>query len=204
MNVVGEASTAAAAVQAVQRLRPSVLVVDADLPGRNLTALLSEVAAEEPASTSCLVLGNTDNPDRMLECIRAGALGWLAKERIPCDLVFAARMVAEGHLIVNPDLARKVVTRLVVGRTVTAAPNLAGLTRREVEVLQLVGAGLTNPEIAKRLNVQECTIKSHVHHIMRKMSLRDRAAAVALAHYSGLMDRISSAHRWMTGPSSAA
>jgi len=136
-----------------------------------------------------LVLTTFDLDEYVYRAMRAGASGFLVKD-VPRDqLVAGVRVVARGESLLAPAITRRLVERFVQlpepGSGVPAG--MAGLTTRELEVLRLVAAGLSNAEIADRLVLGEATVKTHVARVLGKLGLRDRVQAVVLAYESGLV-----------------
>jgi DNA-binding NarL/FixJ family response regulator len=136
-----------------------------------------------------LILTTFDLDEYVYEAMKAGASGFLLKDVRPEQLAEAVRVVAGGEALLAPAITRRLVEEFVrrppPGSGAPAA--LAELTERELEVLKLVAAGLSNAEIAASLFVSEATVKTHVTHILTKLRLRDRVQAVVLAYESGLI-----------------
>jgi DNA-binding NarL/FixJ family response regulator len=135
-----------------------------------------------------LILTTFDHDEYLYEATRAGASGFLLKTVSPAELAHAVRVVAGGHALLDPALIRRLLddfTRLPPAGTQPQA--LAGLTARELEVLRLVGRGLSNAEIAARLVISQATAKTHVANILTKTGARDRVRAVVVAYESGLV-----------------
>jgi len=187
IEVVGEAGDGAAGVDLVKGLRPDVVLMDIRMPGVDGIEATRRIAAG-PAPTRVLVLTTFDEDSLVYEALRAGAAGFLLKDAGRERLVDAVRTTAAGGSPMAPSVVQRLVGHYVerppagiVGSTATQA-----LSEREREVLALVGAGLSNGEIAERLVVSMATVKTHVRHILAKLGLRDRVQAVVLAHESGL------------------
>jgi DNA-binding NarL/FixJ family response regulator len=186
-TIVGELSDGSGVVESVSRLRPDVVVMDVRMPGVDgvtATARLRAVDGAPPV----LVLTTFEDDEVLAGALRAGAAGFLLKGVPAEDLQRAVRTVAEGGSWLDPAVTGRVLTTYRQG---TAAPvpgaAVEALTPREREVLALIGAGLSNTEIAERLTLGEGTIKTHVGHIFSKLALRDRAAAVVFAFDHGLV-----------------
>jgi DNA-binding NarL/FixJ family response regulator len=189
VDVVGEAADGEDGVRLVQERRPDVVLMDLRMPRMDgIEATRRLVAAGVP--TRILVLTTFDGEEHAYHALRAGASGYLLKDVGGDRLVAAVEAAAAGEM----PLAPAVVARLVssyVQRPPTppvAAGRLEPLSEREVEVLWLIGAGRSNPEIAERLFISLATVKSHVRHILAKLDLRDRAQAIVLAHECGLVE----------------
>ncbi|HET8952051.1 MAG TPA: response regulator transcription factor, partial [Solirubrobacteraceae bacterium] len=142
------------------------------------------------APPKVLVLTTFDLDEYVYEAVRAGAGGFLLKSAPPQQLVQGIRTVMAGEALLAPEIVRRLLERFAARPPTTGGtpPELAGLSRRELEVLRLMADGRSNAEIAAALFVSEATVKTHVTHILSKLRLRDRLQAVALAYRSGLMD----------------
>ena len=186
-EIVGELSSGAGVVEAVAELAPDVVVMDVRMPGVDgvsATRALSEIDGAPPV----LVLTTFEDEEILAGALRAGAAGFLLKGVPAEDLQRAVRTVAAGSSWLDPAVTGRVLSTYRVG----PAPVLPGaevevLTPREREVLALIGAGLTNTDIAAELTLGEGTVKTHVGHIFNKLDLRDRAAAVVFAFDHGLV-----------------
>jgi DNA-binding NarL/FixJ family response regulator len=189
MEVVGEAINGEDAVRQHEGLRPDVVVMDVRMPvmdGIEATRRIS--AHESPARV--LILTMFDLDEYVYEALRAGASGFLLKDRPPEELVAAVRIVATGEALLAPSITRRLIEEFARRPDPPPSPvDLRGLTDREREVLVLIARGLSNQEIASRLFVAETTVKTHVGRVLAKFGLRDRAQAVVLAYESGLVTR---------------
>jgi DNA-binding NarL/FixJ family response regulator len=192
IEVVGEAPDGRAALDAVRRLRPDVVVMDLRMPvmdGVEATRRLSEDAAGQ--TPRVLILTTFDADEYVLEALRAGASGFLLKDVPPADFVAAIRLIAAGDALLAPSVTRRLLDRLRDRLPAEADDardeRLRELTERELEVLTLMARGLSNREIADRLGLAEPTVKTHVSHVLDKLDLRDRAQAVVLAYEVGLV-----------------
>ena len=188
IEVVADAQDGAAGVEAVVRTRPDVVLMDLRMPGMDgLTAIerISELA-DPPA---VVVLTTFDADEYVLRALRAGAAGFLVKSTPPEDLIGLVQVAAEGHTVLAPAAAR----RLIAASTDTQpardrARQLAGsLTEREAEVLACLGEGLSNAQIAARLYLSEATIKGYVSRTLDKLGCANRTQAGLLAHDAGLV-----------------
>jgi len=188
IDVVGEAADGAAGVRVVTELQPDVVLLDVRMPGMDgLEAARRILAADLP--TRVIVLTTFDEDEYVAAALRAGVSGFLLKVAPPEDLVVAVRTVAAGQGLLDPAVTLRVIGSFAAAPAPDPlrAGQLAQLTEREVDVLGLVAAGLTNGEIAARLYLGEATIKTHVSRILLKLGLRDRVQAVAFAYESGLV-----------------
>jgi DNA-binding NarL/FixJ family response regulator len=188
VDVVGEASDGAEAVEAVRLSPPNVVLMDVRMPnldGIEATRRIVALGGE----TKVLMLTTFDLDEYVYEALRAGASGFLLKDVPPEQLVGAIHVVAQGEALLAPSVTRRVIeefTKRPPQRDGTP-PEVEDLTAREVEVLQLIAKGLSNAEIAKELFVSETTVKTHVARVLMKCNLRDRVQAVVLAYESGLV-----------------
>jgi DNA-binding NarL/FixJ family response regulator len=177
--VVGEAADGAEAVRMAVTLTPDVILMDLRMAGMDgVTAITELVRRGVPARV--LVLTTYDTDSHVLPAIEAGATGYLLKDAPRAELLRAVRAAARGEAVLSPSVAARLMSRL---RTPAAGP----LSRRELEVLQLVATGNTNREAAARLFITEATVKTHLLNIYAKLDVSDRAAAVAEAYNRGLL-----------------
>jgi len=185
LEVVGEAGSAAEAVEVATDAQPDVFVMDLGLPDRSGIAATADVCAVSPA-TRVLVLTVHDDVAYLRRAFEAGAAGYLVKDAADIDLVHAVRQVAAGKQYVHPTLG----AALLAPDAATARPAGPGgeLSEREVEVLGLIASGLTNAEIAERLYVSVRTVETHRAHIHQKLNLRTRAELVRVARDAGLLE----------------
>jgi len=187
-DVVGEAVDGLDAVEQATRLRPDVVVMDVRMPrldGIGATAQLMRL----PSPPAVLVLTTFDLDEYVVGALRAGASGYLLKDVEPEALADAVRRVEAGDLPLAPQVLRRVVDGYVTGSPATADPRVVRLSPRELEVLELLGEGMSNGEISARLVVSLPTTKSHVASILAKLDLRDRIQAAIFAHRAGLVGR---------------
>ena len=188
IEVVGEAADGAAGVRVVTEQQPDVVLLDVRMPGMDgLEAARRILAADLP--TRVIVLTTFDEDEYVAAALRAGVSGFLLKVSPPEDLVVAVRTVAAGQGLLDPAVTLRVIESFAAAPSPDPmrAGQLARLTEREVDVLGLVAAGLTNGEIAARLYLGEATVKTHVSRVLLKLGLRDRVQAVAFAYESGLV-----------------
>ena len=188
IEVLAEARDGLEAVELVRRLRPSVVLMDIRMPGVDgLEATRRINVAGLP--TRVLILTTFDLDQYVYEALRAGASGFLLKDVPRERLVEAVRTVADGDALLSPGIVHRLVTHFLQRPPpdLVRPAALQQLSERELEVLLLVGRGLSNTEIAEKLIVSHATVKTHVRHILQKLSLRDRVQAVVLAYESGLL-----------------
>ena len=187
MEVVGEAGDGREAIDQVRALRPDIVLMDIRMPeldGLEATRRLLDGRAQGPR---ILILTTFDLDEYVYEALRAGASGFLLKDRPPEELVAAVRVVASGDALLAPSVTRRLIEEFAKSAPKVSRDDLAELTDREREVLVLIARGLSNAEIAKALFVAETTVKTHVGHVLTKLGLRDRAQAVVVAYESGVV-----------------
>ncbi|MGC0387465.1 response regulator [Streptomyces sp. SAI-129] len=193
IEVVAEAADGHDAVELVRRHRPAVAVLDIRMPGVSGIDAAAEIRATVPR-TGVIMLTTFGEDDYILEALGGGAAGFLVKSGEPEELITAVRAVAEGAAYLSPRIAARVVAHLaatgagtLAGRRSTARRRVAALTAREGEVLALLGGGLSNGQIARRLHVVEGTVKAHVSSILARLGVDNRAAAAVVAHEAGII-----------------
>jgi DNA-binding NarL/FixJ family response regulator len=187
MTVVGEAATGEEAVALAGAGDPDVVLLDALLPGLDCVEATRLVSGE--LGPAVMVLTSSEGDERMFAALRGGASGLLAKDAEPDQLVHAVDALARGETLLSPSLTRRLIAELRC-RPEPACPaigRLTELTRREREVVGLVGLGLSNDEIAARLVISPSTAKTHVSRAMIKLDARDRAGLVVFAYETGLV-----------------
>ena len=178
-EVVGEAADGAEAVRLAGTLRPDVILMDLRMPGMDGVSATRELVALD-GGARVLVLTTYDTDSHVLPAIEAGATGYLLKDAPRDELLRAVHATARGQAVLAPSAAALLMSRV---RSSATAP----LSRRELDVLQLVAAGATNREAAAKLFITEATVKSHLLNIYGKLGVGDRAAAVTEAFHRGLL-----------------
>jgi DNA-binding NarL/FixJ family response regulator len=182
-DVVGEAGTGVAVIEAVERLHPDVLLLDLEMPDLDGVETLRSLR-EIRAKVCVLVFTAFDADERILAAVRAGARGYLLKG-VPRDEIFnAIRVVAAGNSLLQPVVASRLLRQ--VSEEDPTAVGVRSLTTRELDVLRLLMRGLQNKEIAAELVVTERTVKFHVSSILTKLGAGNRTEAVAIANKHGL------------------
>lgn len=185
MRVIGEAGDGGAAVDAAARLTPDVVVMDIRMPGVDgVEATRRIMAAPDPPRV--LVLTTYDLDDYATAAVRAGASGFLLKDAPAEHFLAAIRSVHAGDAVLAPSTTRRLLHVLAPAVDPAARELVSTLTQRETQVLRILATGASNAEIAMALGVGEGTVKTHVRHILTKLSARDRVRAVIVAHEGGL------------------
>jgi DNA-binding NarL/FixJ family response regulator len=187
MEVVAEAEDGAEAVRLAERHLPDVILMDLRMPRVDGLEAIKRVLAARP-STRIVVLTTFAEDGNVYAALRAGAVGFLVKDDDPERMVDAVRRAAAGEQLLAPSVLRRVVERFLAAEEQAAPVVPPGLTERELEVLALVGTGLSNAEIAEELHVGVTTVKTHIAAAMEKLGLRNRIQAAVVAHRTGLVD----------------
>jgi DNA-binding NarL/FixJ family response regulator len=184
VEIVGTAADGAEAVRLTRELRPGVVLMDLRMPeldGAEATRLIRRELPE----TQVLVLTTYADDDSLFPALRAGARGYLTKDASAEEIEAAIRAVAAGRTHLDPAVQQRLVAAVADSqRPALELPD--ELTAREIDVLKLIAAGLSNAEIAATLVVSGATVKTHVNHIFQKTGVRDRAQAVRYAYQHGL------------------
>lgn len=198
VEVVGEAEDGREAVEICSRLRPDLVLMDVRMPELDGLAATREIKQRYP-ETSVLMVTMQENPDYLLEAVKAGAAGYVLKGSRNSQIMSAIRRVSEGESPLNQELAMYVIRHLAGGTAQEARPSSDSqshkrpdllphsLTKREVEVLRLLAQGQTNREIAQSFVLSTLTVKTHVQRIISKLGVSDRTQAAVRAAELGLL-----------------
>ena len=192
VEVVGEATDGAEAVERARELDPDVILMDVRMPnvdGLEATRRLLDGRDQGPR---VLILTTFDLDEYVYEALRAGASGFLLKDTPPEQLVEAIHVVARGDALLAPSITRRIIEEFVrrpPDSVRKPAPGLDELTPRELEMLRYMARGLSNAEIAEEAFVSETTVKTHVARVLMKLHLRDRVQAVVFAYENGVVAR---------------
>nr|WP_168514903.1 response regulator transcription factor [Streptomyces sp. S1D4-11]QIZ00373.1 response regulator transcription factor [Streptomyces sp. S1D4-11] len=182
ISVVGDAGSVEHALVRGPALRPDVAVLDVRLPDGDGISVCRELRSQMP-ELACLMLTSFDDEEALLDAIMAGASGYVLKQIKGSDLVAAVRTVASGQSMLDPTTTARLMRSLRADPTETPAlaPELAGLSPRERDILALIGDGLTNREIGKKLYLSEKTVKNHISRLLAKLGVQRRVQAAVLA-----------------------
>jgi DNA-binding NarL/FixJ family response regulator len=191
LTVVGDAEDGHAAIEAVRRLQPDVVLMDIRMPRLDgLATTVALRAREHPPAV--VVLTTFDTDDAVFRALEAGATGFLLKDTPPIELLRAVRLAAAGDSMLSPGITRRVIERFTAEdrsqRRRAALSRLDVLTDREREVLVQIGLGHANADIAVRLHLSEATVKSHITHLFEKLAATNRVQLAIAAFRAGLVD----------------
>jgi DNA-binding NarL/FixJ family response regulator len=186
VEVVAEAEDGIDAIEQVAVHRPDVVLMDVRMPRLDGVTATRRILAERP-ETRVLVLTTFDDDSIVYDAFRAGASGFLLKTVPPARLADAIRTVAAGEELLAPSVTRRLIETFLAVSPATPVHELEELTERERQVLELMGRGLSNHEIAEHFVISQATVKTHVNRVFSKLQLRDRVQAVVLAYESGLV-----------------
>lgn len=193
VEVVGTAANGEEALALADQVRPDVILMDLRMPRVDGVEATRRLRASHP-EIKVVVLTTYADDRSVIDALRAGALGYLTKDAGADEIRQAPQRVTSGQASLDPAVQMHLVEAIATTTATTDAMSARpasqlpdGLTPREAEVLALIGAGLSNAEIATRLFVSEATVKSHVNHLLPKIGARDRAQAVGYAYRHGLV-----------------
>ena len=182
IEVAGEATDGEEAIAVAERLDPDVVLMDLVMPKLDGLGAMRELRERVPRAR-VIVLTSFLDDDKLLPALRAGAAGYLLKNAPPPELARAVRAAHAGEALLDPVVAARLVETLAGD-----GDPLDRLTPREREVLELIGRGFPNKRIARRLEVSEKTVKTHVGHVLAKLGVTDRTQAAVVAVRAGLVD----------------
>lgn len=190
IEVVAEAADGRQAVELARAHRPDIAMLDIRMPVLDGLAAATELRRVLP-EVAIIMLTTFDEDEYVTRALSTGAAGFLLKASDPRELLIGIRAVADGAAYLSPRIAQRVITRIGPAGITRAAPareRVARLSRREREVLALVGHGLSNHDIARRLFLSEGTVKAHVSAILLGLDVRNRVQAAILAYEAGLVN----------------
>jgi DNA-binding NarL/FixJ family response regulator len=189
IEVVAEAEDGQQAIDAVRRHRPTMALMDIQMPGLDGLEATRRILGREDNATRVLILTTFERDDYVFEALQIGASGFLLKTAPPEDLLTAVRVVSRGEALLSPSVTRRVIQEVTRHqRRAPRSPNLDRLTQRELEVLRLLAEGRSNAEIAAELYLSEATVKTHTSSILSKLGLRDRVQVVIFAYKQGIAE----------------
>ena len=180
MTVVGEADNGRDAIRLAEQVSPDVVVMDLRMPGVDGITATARILANRPGAR-VLVLTTFGDDDHLYPALTAGACGFLLKDAAPAELLDGIRRAAAGDSPFSQEVLQRLVRRAVSAQGGAPQP-VRGLTGRERDVLALVGAGLTNGEIADRLHIGVTTVKTHITSLMTKTNSPNRVRLALFAH----------------------
>jgi DNA-binding NarL/FixJ family response regulator len=186
IEVVAEASNGADAISQTARFRPTVVLMDIRMPVLDGLEATRRILATADAPR-ILILTTFDLDEYIYEALSAGASGFVLKDDPPEQLIAAVRTVAAGEALLSPAVTKRVINQFTRGPRPAAPRQFDELTAREQEIFRLIAGGLSNAEIGRELYISDTTVKTHITHILQKLSLRDRVQVVVLAYESGLV-----------------
>ncbi len=178
LRVVGEGSSGTEILRIVKETEPDVVILDIRMPEMDGIEAARHITGDRP-ETAIVILTAYDDRHFVIEAVRAGAKGYVLKSRDAEHLLRTVRLVAEGNMVIDPELVVAVADELATAQK--GARGTETLTERELEILQLLAFGYTNREIAGRLFISADTVKTHLEHVYQKLGASDRTAAVAEA-----------------------
>ncbi len=186
MEVVGEVGSGEAAIEAVEELKPDVVIMDVAMPGMSGIEATQQIKKASPA-TAVLALTMYEDEQYFFEMLNAGASGYIPKRAAPDDLVSAIRAVSQGNVFLHSTLAKFLMKEMVDQPASASTPAVEELTPREREVLTYIAEGYTNREIAEALVISVKTVDRHRENIMQKLNLHSRVELVKYAIEKGLI-----------------
>lgn len=186
LTVVGEASNGLEAVDLYDELEPDVVLMDVQMPGVNGVDAIRRIHVKDPQA-KVIILTSFDDDEYVIEGTRAGALGYLLKTMSGNELASAVRTVHMGGALLEPSIARKIMSAFSSSHICSDSKLIDPLSSREREVLRLIADGLSNRKIASRLNLAEGTIKNYVSSLMGKLNVEDRTQAALRSKELGLV-----------------
>lgn len=191
IEVVAEAGDGTEVLDIVRQSTPDVVLMDIQMSGMDGLAATVELS-QLPQPPHVVVLTTFDLDEYVHRALECGAVGFLVKDTVPAELIRAVRVIADGNAMLSPSTTRRLISSFARDRSprveLDAQRRLTALTDRETEVLSLVGAGLSNAEIARRLFMSEATVKAHVSRVLGKLGTNNRVRAAIIAYDAGLVE----------------
>ena len=188
-EVVGEAEHGRAGVEMCRQARPNIVMMDIRMPEMDGIEATKLITDDPTIDTKVLVLTTFDLDEYVYSAVRAGASGYLLKDTPPQELLAALRIIADGNALLSPSVTKRLIEEFARQPEIESidSPQLGDLTERELEVLRLLAAELSNREIAAALYIGDATAKTHVSRVLTKLGVRDRVQAVVLAYEAGVV-----------------
>jgi DNA-binding NarL/FixJ family response regulator len=187
IDLLGSAADGREALALVRSERPDVILMDIRMPVMDGIAATRAIAADPAITTRVLVLTTFDLDEYIHQALKAGASGFMLKNKPADDIVAAIRTVARGEELLGPVITRRLIEHYLQTPRPVAGGSLDQLTQRELAVLRELGRGRSNQEIAAELSIGEATVKTHVSRVLTKLAIRDRAQAVVVAYELGVV-----------------
>ncbi len=188
IDLVGEANDGEEVIRMAAELAPDVVLMDVHMPKVAGIDATRQIKTDQPA-TRIVMLTVSDEEDDVFEAIKAGASGYLLKEVDPAEIAQAIRQIQQGHSLLSPTVASKLVSEFAaISKRSEQKATRATLTDRELQVLRLAADGLTNRQIGRRLTISENTVKNHIRNILEKLHMHSRMEAVLYAVREELID----------------
>jgi DNA-binding NarL/FixJ family response regulator len=184
-EVVGEAASGEEAVEKAVEAHPDIVLMDVQMPGMNGIEATRRIMQANPR-VSVVVVTMFGDDDSVFSAMRAGAKGYVLKGADAEEVMKVLRAVADGEAHFGPEIAGRLMSFFSAPRPASPSEDFPELTAREVEILDLIARGMSNPDIASRLYVSPKTIRNHVSHIFLKLQVADRAQAIVRAREAGL------------------
>lgn len=184
-EVVAEAGSGEEAVEKVVEAHPDIVLMDVQMPGMNGIEATRRIKQANP-SVSVVVVTMFGDDDSVFSAMRAGAKGYVLKGADAEEVMKVLRAVADGEAHFGPEIARRLMGFFSAPKPASPSEDFPELTAREVEILEFMARGMSNPDIASRLYVSPKTIRNHVSHIFLKLQVADRAQAIVRAREAGL------------------
>ncbi len=181
LEIIGMAENGEEAVSLFETLQPDVVLMDVRMPVMNGSTATRQICEKFP-NAKVLVLSTYDEDRDVSDAIRAGAKGYLLKDMPSDELVNAIRCINSGYAQLAPGLLERVINPKLTNTTETTNKELSKLTPRELDVAKLVAIGATNQEIATKLFISECTVKTHINSIFNRLNLKNRAQLAIYAN----------------------
>jgi len=185
IRVVGEASNGEEAIALVKKYAPDVLLIDIYMPGMKTRKVIQHIGTMQPAPYVAVLTAHADM-ESVMGMLKAGATGYILKDEAAKNIILGLRSIAAGGIWFSAAVTQTLVAYHVIGE-VKLAEEL--LSHRELQVLELMSRGLSNPSIAEQLNIAEGTVKNHISHIYTRLGVRTRVEAVVWAWENGVVKR---------------